>query len=511
VNSIRLHNSASLLGNGEAQTLYRTGKSAKLRGSVLKRWWRIWGGWRRNDWKVKCRNQGYPYAEMVGSMGVRAFVVAKKSGNGGGAKGGRKIDGRNSDTTKGRLAIVEKQRPRQAREAQGRWSWVGRSVWTDSMLTALDKGVRGGKWFSLIDKVCSRKNLEVSWEKVRKNQGSSGVDRQGISLFERHAEDNLHALREELKTKRYTPKPVRRVYIPKPGSKERRPLGVPTVRDRVVQTALGNVLEPIFEKKFVEHSYGFRPRRSSKDSLRRVQELLDDGYHWVVDADIEKYFDTNPPVKPGDQEKLMEGVEKEVSDGRVLDLIRSYLKQPIMDELKKWEPEGGTPQGAVISPLLANIYLHPIDEAMQAKGYQMVRYADDLVILCKSQAEAQKALTYLSKLLQGRKLRLNPEKTHIVDATGRGGFDFLGYHFERGYRWPRKKSIKKLREAIRAKTKRTNGNSMQYVIAQINPILRGWFNYFKHSYKNTFPGIDGWVRMRLRSILRKRRGGIGVW
>jgi len=436
-------------------------------------------------------------------MEVRAFIVAMKSRNGDGAKGGRKIDGRNPETAKGRLAIVEKQKPKQAREANDRWSWVERSVWTDSMLTALDKGVKGGKWFSLIDKVSSRKNLKVSWEKVRKNQGSSGVDRQSISLFERHADDNLHALREELKTKRYTPRSVRRVYIPKPGSKERRPLGIPTVKDRIVQTALRNVLEPIFEKKFVEHSYGFRPQRGSKDALRRVQELLNDGYQWVVDADIERYFDTI------DHEMLMEEVEKEVSDGRVLDLIRSYLKQSITDELEMWEPKGGTPQGAVISPLLANIYLHPIDEAMRARGYQMVRYADDLVILCKSQAEAQEALTYLSKLLQERKLRLNPEKTHIVDATRRGGFDFLGYHFERGYRWPRKKSIKKLRDAIRAKTKRANGNSMQYIIAQINPILRGWFNYFKHSHKNTFPRIDGWVRMRLRSILRKRRGGKG--
>lgn len=228
-------------------------------------------------------------------MEVRAFIVAKKSRNGDGAKGGREIDGRNPDETRGRLAIVEKQRPRQAREAQGRWCWVERSVWTDSMLTALDKGVKGGKWFSLID-------------------------RQGISLFERHA------LREELKTKRYTPKP---------GSKERRPLGIPTVRDRVVQTALRNVLEPIFEKKFVEHSYGFRPQRSSKDALRRVQELHDAGYQWVVDADIEKYFDTI------DHEMLMGEVEKEVSDGGVLELIRSYLTQPIMDELKRWEPEGG--------------------------------------------------------------------------------------------------------------------------------------------------------------------------
>lgn len=450
-----------------------------------------------------CRNQGYPYAELVRCVEVRAFIVAMKSRNGDGAKGGRKIDGGNPDTTKGRLAIVEKQRPKQAREANGRWSWVERSVWTDSMLTALEEGVKGGKWFSLIDKVSSRENLKVSWEKVRKNRGSSGVDRQSISLFERHADDNLHALKEELKAERYTPKPVRRVYIPKPGRKEPRPLGIPTVKDRIVQTALRNVLEPIFEKKFVEDSYGFRPQRSPMDALRRVQGLLNEGYQWVVDADIEKYFDTI------DHEVLMEEVQREVSDGRVLDLIRSYLKQSITDELKRWEPEGGTPQGAVISPLLANIYLHPIDEAMRARGYQMVRYADDLVILCKSKAEAKEALIYLSKLLEERKLRLNREKTHIVDATRKGGFEFLGYHFERGYRWPRKKSIKKLRDAIRAKTRRTNGNSMQYIIAQIDPILRGWFNYFKHSHKTTFPRIDGWVRMRLRSLLRKQRGGKG--
>lgn len=472
-------------------------------GNVLKRCWGVWGVWRQNDWKVMYRNQGYPYAEMVRYMEVRAFTVAKKSRNGDGAKEGRKIDGRTPNTMKGKLASVEQQEPKQAREAHDRWSWVEHSVWTDSMLTALEQGVKGDKWYSLMDKVYSRKSLTKAWGKVRKNRGISGVDKQSITLFERQAEENLDTLCDELKSGQYVPQPIRRAYVAKLGSKERRPLGIPTVKDRIVQTSLRNVLEPIFERKFNDHSYGFRPQRSCKDALRYVQELLDSGYHWVVDADIEKYFDTI------DHELLVEEIENEVSDGRVLDLIGRYLTQPIMEGLKEWEPERGTLQGAVISPLLANIYLHPIDEAMESKGYKMIRYADDVVILCKTQSEAIEALQYLRELLQSRKLRLNAEKTHIVNATQRGGFDFLGYHFERGYRWPRNRSINKLRDSIRGKTRRTNGNSMQCIIKQINPILRGWFNFFKHSHKTTFPDVDGWVRMRLRSILRKRQGGKG--
>lgn len=404
---------------------------------------------------------------------------------------------------KGRPAKVELQAPKQAGDTGDRWSWVEHTIWTESMLTALEEGVKGGTWYSLMDKVYSRKSMTKAWSRVRENRGSSGVDKQSIEMFERHVGDNLDALSEELRTGRYTPQPIRRRYIPKPGSKERRPLGIPTVKDRVVQTSLRNVLEPIFEKKFREHSYGFRPQRSCKDALRRVQQLLDEGYTWVVDADIEKYFDTI------DHAILMEEIEREISDGRVIDLIGRYLSQSIMEGLRSWEPERGTPQGAVISPLLANIYLHPVDEVVEARGYKMIRYADDLVILCKTQSEANEALQYLKELLQRRNLCLNTAKTHVMDVTQRGGFDFLGYHFERGYRWPRKKSIKKLRDSIRIKTRRTNGNSMECIVKHINPILRGWFNYFKHSHKHTFSDVDGWVRMRLRSILRKRRGGKG--
>lgn len=371
------------------------------------------------------------------------------------------------------------------------------------MLTALEKGVKGGKWYSLMDKVYNRRNLTAAWEQVRSNRGSSGVDRQGIELFGRNAATHLETIAKDLEADQYHAKPVRRVEIPKPGTKQKRPLGIPTVTDRVVQTALRNVMEPIFEQKFAEHSYGFRPQRSCKDALRRVQQLLNEGFSWIVDGDIEKYFDKI------DHELLMRDIAEDVSDGRVHALIRQYLSQPIMDTMQTLEAESGTPQGAVISPLLANIYLHPVDVAMQSKGYRMVRYADDLVIQAKTQAEAEAALTYLRSLMTERKLNLHPEKTRIVDATQRGGFDFLGYHFERGYRWPRRKSIAKLRDSIRVRTRRTNGNSLGTIIENINPILRGWFNYFKHSHKNTFPTMDGWVRMRLRSILRKRHGRKG--
>jgi RNA-directed DNA polymerase len=205
----------------------------------------------------------------------------------------------------------------------------------------------------------------------------------------------------------------------------------------------------------------------------------------------------------------MAEVEKEVADGRVLELLRSYLKAEVLDGLEGWTPEDGTPQGAVISPLLANVYLHPVDLLMAAAGFEMVRYADDFVVMCRSQAEAEAALQAVRGFIEEHGLSLHPEKTRVVDASQSGGFDFLGYHFERGYRWPRKKSMKKLREAIRAKTKRTNGNSLRTIIESINPTLRGWFGYFKHSHWNVFPGVDGWVRMRLRSILRKRRGRRG--
>jgi RNA-directed DNA polymerase len=372
------------------------------------------------------------------------------------------------------------------------------------MLQTLETGVKGGKWFSLIDKVWKRENLGAAWFRAFVNKGSAGVDGQSVQQFTARLDSELNKLHRELREGSYVPLPVRRCWIPKLGSKEKRPLGIPAVRDRIVQGAIRNVIEPIFEQIFAEHSYGFRPGRGCKDALRRVNALLREGKVWVVDVDFKAYFDTIP------HDKLMGRVKELISDGKLLALFESYLKAGVMDGLKGWEPTGqGTPQGAVISPLMANLYLNPLDHLMAGKGCEMTRYADDFVVQCRSEAEARAALEDIRQWAQENGLIIHPEKTRIVDATQRGGFEFLGYHFERGKKWPRQKSMDKFRDAIRNKTRRTQGKSMNEVIASINPTLRGWYEYFKHSNQKTFSNVDGWVRMRLRSILRKHQGKRG--
>jgi len=373
------------------------------------------------------------------------------------------------------------------------------------MLTALEEGVKGGKWFSLIDKVYALPNLRAAFARVKRNGGAAGVDHQTIEQFERQLEENLQRLSQALREGSYRPQAIRRVWIPKPGSKERRPLGIPTVRDRVVEGALRQVMEPIFERDFAEQSYGFRPNRGCKDALRRVEDLLQRGDTWVVDADLKGYFDSIP------HGLLMERVEEKVADGRVLALLRAFLAQGAMDTVEGWTPEEGTPQGAVISPLLSNIYLDPLDQGMRKEGVEMVRYADDFVILCASREEADQVLEGVRRWVEGAGLRLHSEKTRIVDAQ-QEEFDFLGYHFKRGTRWPRKKSVAKLKVTLRSKTRRTNGHSLPRIISEVNRTLVGWFEYFKHSHKTTFPRLDSWIRRRLRSILRKRqhRKG-GAW
>jgi len=388
-------------------------------------------------------------------------------------------------------------------EMWDRWSWVEPLVWTERMLTALEQGVKGGTWYSLIDKVCRPAVLLRAFAKVKANKGAAGVDRQTVAMFEQRLDDNIKRLSEELIAGTYRPREIRRVMIPKPGEREGRPLGIPTVRDRVVQTALRMVLEPIFEVDFAEHSYGFRPGRGCKDALRQVERLLKAGFTWVVDVDLQRYFDTI------DHDRLLDLVNERVSDSSIRTLIGAYLQQRIVDEVQAWVPGEGTPQGAVLSPLLSNIYLNPLDQLMARKGFDMIRYADDMVILCRNQAEAEQAFALVQRWVSEAALTLHPTKTRIVDATQRGGFDFLGYHFERKYRWPRKKSVQKLKDELRAKTKRTNGHSLESIITNVNPLLRGWFEYFKHGHYTTFRPLDGWLRMRLRSILRRRRGGKG--
>jgi len=378
-------------------------------------------------------------------------------------------------------------------EVRARWAWTEPTVWTERMLEALERGVRGGKWHSLYDKVYRETSLRAAWESVRTKGGCAGIDKESISMFEKRLDKRLTRMHEQLRDRTYEAMPVRRVWIPKGGGKLR-PLGIPTIIDRVIQTSLRNAIEPIFERKFARCSYGFRPGRGCKDALREIARGLKAGKTWVVDVDIEQYFDTI------EHERLVQEVAIEIADGSVLDLIEHYLEQDVMEGVQRWQPEKGTPQGAVISPLLANIYLHPVDTAMLADGYDLIRYADDMVVMCTSQEQADRALERLRELLAARGLRLHPTKTRVVDATLRPGFEFLGYRFFGQYRYPRPKSTMKLRDSIREKTPRTNGNSLKEIIKQVNASLRGWFEYFKHSSRQAFRTIDAWVRMRLRSF-----------
>jgi RNA-directed DNA polymerase len=403
------------------------------------------------------------------------------------------------DRTKEQQPTSVPETAQQVGDIRSRWAWVEPTVWTERMLATLETGIEGGKWFRLIDKVWSSKNLAGSLQKVVAKGGSAGIDNQSTRAVYEYQEQTIQKLEQELRTGQYQSQAVKRVWIPKPGSQEKRPLGVPTVRDRIVQGAVLQVIEPIFEREFATQSYGFRPGKGCKDALRRVDELLRSGQYWVLDADLKSYFDTIP------HERLMERVGEKIADGSVLRLIEGMLQAGVMDTVKGWqETPQGSPQGAVISPLLSNIYLHGLDWKMAREGFEMVRYADDFVVLCASQQEAQKALEEIIHWVEENGLKLHPTKTRIVDASQRGGFDFLGYHFERGKKWPRKKSLDKLKDTVRSKTRRNDGRSMKATYSDLNLTLKGWFGYFQHSVPHVLESIDGYVRGRLRNILRRR-------
>ena len=388
---------------------------------------------------------------------------------------------------------------KQGREVPPQWAWTEASVWTERMLATLERGNKENKWYSLIDKVWKMENLQSAVANVVRNKSKHKPDGQRCWRYAEQKDRRLPALQDRLRRGEYQPQPVRRVWIPKLGSKELRPLGIPPVENRVVEMAVRQVLEPIFEQTFAEQSHGFRPGRGAKDALRRVQQLLDAGQVWIVDADVKGYYDNIP------QDKLLAAIAERISDGAVLELIRRFLKQGVMESGKGWQPtETGTPQGAVISPLLANIYLNPLDHWMAQQGWLMVRYADDFIILCASAEEAQTVLTLVRQWMEQAGLTLHPTKTRIVNASEPGGFDFLGYHFERGYRWPRRKSLDKLKDTLRAKTKRGRPDSVEDIIDDTNRSLRGWMKYFQHSHWTTFKPLDQWIRQRLRSVLRKR-------
>jgi RNA-directed DNA polymerase len=383
-------------------------------------------------------------------------------------------------------------------ETPGIAQWAHRAVWTDRMLaTLLEDKVRGGKWHTLIDKVYSELNLFCSARKVLGKKGAAGVDGQTVVDFAEHERLELRRLHEQLREDSYCPALVRRTWIPKPGSSEKRPLGIPTVRDRVVQTALVHVIEPILDATFHERSFGFRHGRGCHQALRCVEELLAAGYVYVVDADLKGYFDTIP------KDRLLEIVQQKISDRRVVGLVKQFLDQGILEELRTWTPEAGVPQGAVLSPVLANAYLNPLDHHMAERGFQMVRYADDFVILCRTPEEAEAALTEVRQWVAGHGLTLHPEKTHIVDAREKS-FSFLGYAFRGKFRFPRAKSHRKFVDRIRELTPRKSGESLEVILQRINRCTQGWFNYFRHCHWNIFKDYDGMIRRRLRRLLLKR-------
>lgn len=371
------------------------------------------------------------------------------------------------------------------------------------MLATLERNeVRGGKWHSLIDKVYKPANLESAYREVASNRGAPGVDHVTIEDFTANLARNLDKLERQLQSGEYRPQAIRRVMIPKPGSKETRPLGIPTVRDRTVQAALRHVLEPILERQFAEHSYGFRPDRGCKDALRRVDRLVKNGYGYTVDVDLKSYFDTIP------HDRLIEELRKYVADNQVIALVEKFLQAAVLDGLEHWTPTAGAPQGAIISPLLSNLYLNELDHLLASSGYEMTRYADDFVIQCRTREEAETALALVAEWTTSRGLTMHPTKTKIVHVDV-DGFEFLGYRFIKHRRFPRQKSQMKFKDTIRGKTKRTSGRSLQATIADVNRTLRGWYEYFKHSGPTAFPSLDAWIRMRLRSILRKRAGRQG--
>jgi RNA-directed DNA polymerase len=352
------------------------------------------------------------------------------------------------------------------------------------------------KWYSLMDKLWNYQNLEQSFYDVKKNRGSHGVDKVTIKEYEIELEHNLRVLQESLRLKTYRTKPVRRVYIPKADG-TKRPLGIPTVEDRILQAATKRILEPIFEQKFLNCSFGFRPNRSAHMAIDKIRQDLMDGYTFVIDADIRTYFDSIP------HDKLINFIKEEVVDSSVLALILQFLKSGILENGIFYESEKGSPQGGVISPLLANIYLHTLDEMMMERGHRITRYADDFVICCKSRKGAERVLRTVVKLLEEKLgLKFHPDKTKIVDNYEEP-FIFLGYVFKNGYfHSPSDKAVKKFKKSIIDVTKRNQTvNLEEFVKRRLNPIIRGWGRYFGIGFSKTlFQKMDSWIRRRLRMI-----------
>jgi RNA-directed DNA polymerase len=366
------------------------------------------------------------------------------------------------------------------------------------LTTLLENKVKGGKWHALIDKVYAPLNLYTAARKVTGKKKAAGVDGQSCEAFEEHLLVETRKLSEEIKAQTYRPSAVRRVHIPKPGRpNETRPLGIPTVRDRVLQRAIVNVIEPILDHQFHERSFGFRHERGAHDALRIVEQKLQEGFVYVVDADLKGYFDTIP------KDRLLTLVKQYISDSRMLKLIKLFLDQSIMEELRQWNPIAGVPQGAVLSPVLSNLYLNPLDHLMADEGFEMVRYADDFVVLCRSQSEAEDALRMITAWVEEAGLTLHPTKTKIVDSRT-ASFAFLGYSFRGDKIYPRRESLAKMKARIAELTPRKRNGSIESISGELNRVLVGWFTYFRHCRWTIYKDLDAQIRSRLRRLLLKR-------
>ena len=341
--------------------------------------------------------------------------------------------------------------------------------------------------------------LRAAWSKVKANKGAGGVDGESIEDFEANLEQNLLEIIRLIKENRYDPQPVKRVYIPKADGGQR-PLGIPTIRDRVVQQALKDILEPIFEEIFLPCSHGYRPGMNAHQAIQKAEAYLERGYHWVVDADIKGFFDHV------DHQILMDLVREKIADGRVLDLVEAFLKSGVMMDGSFEETAEGTPQGGVVSPLLANIYLNHFDRRMGEEGFLLLRYADDFLVFCKNEYDADKALRSARRILeQELKLTLHPDKTRIVMAR-KEGVGFLGFRFNGRWRRPGDKAVENFRDAIREETGRQQPRNLAMVIERINPIIVGWGNYHcGGTVRKIFRLLDSWVCARLRCFKAKRR------
>ena len=355
----------------------------------------------------------------------------------------------------------------------------------------------------LLERILSRENLNRAYKRVKANKGAPGIDGMTVEDALPWLREHREELLEQIRSGKYKPQPVRRKEIPKPDGGVRQ-LGIPTVIDRVIQQAIAQQLSPIFEPKFIDGSYGYRPNRSAQQAIQKVKKYAEEGYTTAVEIDLSKYFDTL------NHELLMNMVREEVKDKRVTDLIKKYLKSGVFAEGLLVKTEEGSPQGGPLSPLLANIYLNKYDQEMTRRGVKVIRYADDIVILAKSKRAGERLLESSKRYLEGKlKLKLNTEKSKVVSVYAIRNFKFLGFALGKGkngiYIRAHAKSLKKAKQKLKELTSRSQGRNVRAVMRNVKVYIRGWLGYFGiASMKTTMQEWDGWLRRRIRMYIWKQ-------